>query len=295
MSTASADLIAVALRELLAGQLDHWTRVSLRGTRRATFVYCGEDEVAIERALTVFDHYGDLLRGRHLTTILLGRDATARAARHARRSFAVYGVPGDVESVPVATKAAMAAGAPILAYVDARGAALPSEKALHAARNGRPGEMLLVWARREPAERARPALDAAGFRLVTEIELATDGQAAQIAFGTSSGKSLTAFKDAVWAAAAAAGVRLRDPQDPDAPLLDPTPQPQPAALREALLARLAAAGPATVAELRQYAATDTIYRPTDATEVLAALVEAGVVIREPAEGRLGGDVLIRPA
>jgi len=66
-------------------------------------------------------------------------------------------------------------------------------------------------------------------------------------------------------------------------------------LREALLARLAAAGPATVAELRQYAATDTIYRPTDATEVLAALVEAGVVIREPAEGRLGGDVLIRPA
>lgn len=288
------DPFTVVLRELLAGQLAHWTRVTLRGTRRATFVFSGGDEVAARRALEVFNHFGDLLRGRQLTTILLGRDATTLAVRHAQAPFAVYGVPGDADSLPVATKAAMAAGAPILAYVDARGATLPGDKALAAVRGGRPGEVLLVRAKTE-ADQLRPALDAAGFRLVTETELVSRDHATLVAFATSSGKSLTAFKDALWAAGEHGDVGLRDPRDPGAPILKPASEPELAPLREALLARLAETGPVTVAELRQFAAAETIYRPMDVNTVLTALVASGAVAREPAEGRLGGDVLIRLA
>src|SRR5690606_17158145 len=106
---------------------------------------------------------------------------------------------------------------------------------------------------------------------------------------------LTAFKDALWAAGEHGDVGLRDPRDPGAPILKPASEPELAPLREALLARLAETGPVTVAELRQFAAAETIYRPMDVNTVLTALVASGAVARGPAAGRLGGDVLIRLA
>jgi predicted transcriptional regulator len=53
-----------------------------------------------------------------------------------------------------------------------------------------------------------------------------------------------------------------------------------------------ATGPATVAELRTFALTETVYRAADANRVVQSLITTGAVRREPEHGRLGGDVLI---
>jgi hypothetical protein len=113
-----------------------------------------------------------------------------------------------------------------------------------------------------------------------------------VAFATTSAKSLESFKEALWDVDEFAGVRLRDPADPERHLIDISLNPHPGPLRRELLAHLAGAGSATVTELRTFALTETVYRAADATRVLHALVDAGAVRREPAHGRLGGDVVI---
>ncbi|MEV1289541.1 hypothetical protein [Micromonospora sp. NPDC049679] len=292
----SADPIGAVTRELLVRQLDTWIPAALHRARRATLVTAGADVPTVEAALRVFAEFADLLRGRQLAVVLLGPQAGELATRVAggQPQVAVHGMPGDAESLPVALKAASAAGAPTLVHVDARHGAAPSAKALAAVTAGRPGEMLLVLgAEARVGLDHRRALREAGFALVADVELVADGGAALVAFATSSGKSLDAFKDAMWAVDEYAGVRYRDPHDPDGHLLDISLEPHPGPLRRELLARLAA-GPGTVTELRQFTATETVYRPTDTNRVLAALLTAGAVTREPEHGRLGGDVVIRP-
>jgi hypothetical protein len=113
-----------------------------------------------------------------------------------------------------------------------------------------------------------------------------------VAFATTSAKSLESFKDALWAVDEFAGVRLRDPADPERHLIDISLRPHPGPLRRELLAHLAEVGSATVTELRTFALTETVYRAADATRVLHQLCDAGVVSRRPEHGRLGGDVEI---
>ena len=130
-------------------------------------------------------------------------------------------------------------------------------------------------------------------RLFTEVELASGEEAGQVlAFGTTSGKSLEGFKDALWAVDEFAGVRYRDPGDPDRHLIDISLAPHPGPLRRELLAHLAEAGPRTVTELKTFALTETIYRAADVTRVLNLLADSGGVRRDPDHGRLGGDVVI---
>jgi hypothetical protein len=132
--------------------------------------------------------------------------------------------------------------------------------------------------------------------LVAAVELAVDEAPGQVlVFGTQSGKSLEGFKDALWAVDEYAGVRYRDPGDPDRHLIDISLTPHPGPLRRELLAHLAATGEATVTELRTFALTETVYRAADATRVLQALLTAGSVTRRPEHGRLGGDVVIAAA
>jgi hypothetical protein len=119
---------------------------------------------------------------------------------------------------------------------------------------------------------------------------ATAGELA--VFATTSGRSLEAFKDELWAVDEFAGVRYRDPGDPEGHLMDISLNPHPGPLRRELLAHLADAGPRTVTELRTFALTDTAYRAADATRVIGSLVAAGAVTRDPEHGRLGGDVVI---
>ncbi|SDY38750.1 hypothetical protein SAMN05444365_10297 [Micromonospora pattaloongensis] len=292
----SADPIGAVTRELLVRQLDAWTPAALHRARRATFVPAGADEATVRAALGVFAEFADLLRGRQLAVVLLDPDAPRLATRLGAAQVGVYGVPGTAESLPVALKAASSAGAPVLAYVDARRGPAPTPTALAAVTVGRPGEVLLVLgaAAREEFD-PRHALAEAGYPLVADVELVADSEIALVVFATRSGKSLDAFKNAMWAVDEYAGVRYRDPRDPDGHLLDVSLNPHPGPLRRELLARLAAVGPSTVTELRQFTATDTVYRPSDTTRVLTALLETGVITRDPEHGRLGGDVLIRPA
>jgi hypothetical protein len=116
-----------------------------------------------------------------------------------------------------------------------------------------------------------------------------------VSLATSRANNLEAFKNALWALDEFAGVTYRDPADPAAHPLEITLEPQAAPLRAALLARLTAAGPQTVTELRHYALTQTIYRSADATRVLSTLLHAGTVATDAGHGRLPGDAVVSVA
>ncbi|MFE9654899.1 hypothetical protein [Micromonospora sp. NPDC006431] len=284
------------LRELLVRQLDHWLPAALHRSRRATLALAstGRDTGDAEEALRVVAEFADRLRGRRLTVLVLAggsaelpaRLGTVAAALAA--DVAVHVVPGHPDRLPVALKAAGAAGAPLLTVVDG---GYPDPAVLAAAASGRPAELLVVTA---PGRPLRPALTAAGFPLVTEVELVpADGAPARLlGYATGSDRSLEALKDALWAVDEYAGVRYRDPADPAGRLLDITLEPEPGPLRRELLAELTRSGPRTVTELRRFAATSTVYRAADANRALASLLASGAVTRQPEHGRLGGDVLI---
>ncbi|MET7833707.1 hypothetical protein ABZS44_12830 [Micromonospora sediminicola] len=285
------------LRELLVRQLDHWLPAALHRARRATLAlaYAGGAAVGAEAALRVVAEFADRLRGRRLTVLVLADadpDLPARlgaAEADLPGDVAVHVVPGSPDRLPVALKAAGAAGAPLFTLVDG---AEPDPALLAAAASGRPAELLLVTA---PGRSLRPALAAAGFPLVTEVELVGDGPARLLGYATGSDRGLEAVKEALWAVDEYAGVRYRDPADPQGPLLDISLEPEPGPLRRELLAELARSGPRTVSELRRFAATDTVYRPADANRALASMLAAGAVTRDPEHGRLGGDVRISVA
>ncbi|WBB70137.1 hypothetical protein [Micromonospora sp. WMMD812] len=313
-----SDPTAAVTRELLVRQLETWLPGALHRSRRATvaLAYVGGDAESADDALRVVAEYADRLRGRRLSVLVVA-EAVELPARLGPieaglpAEVAVHVVPGDPSRLPVAFKAAGGAGAPTFSFVDTAGA-VPAVNAtptgsgdpgvpdaagadpavLAAVATGRPAEVLL----RLGAGTARAALTAAGFPLVTEVELVpTDGESATVAFGTGSDRSLEAFKEAVWAVDEFAGVRYRDPADPAGRLLDIALDPEPGPLRRELLVELSRSGPRTVTELRRYTLTSTVYRSSDAVRALTGLLTAGSVTRDPAHGRLGGDVVIAAA
>ncbi|MEV1331651.1 hypothetical protein AB0J20_18990 [Micromonospora costi] len=312
-----SDPTAAVRRELLVRQLETWMPAALHRSRRATLAlaYAHDDAGSADAALGVVAEYADRLRGRRLTVLVLAGGAADLPARLGPveavlpADVAVHLVPGDPGRLPVAVKAAGAAGAPLFSYVDlsAPGPTPPAGESgggagghsggpdpavLRAAAGGRPAELLLC-----AGGDARAGLGAAGFPLVTEVDLVPggDGPASRIAFGTGFDRSLEAFKDALWAVDEFAGVRYRDPADPAGRLLDIALDPEPGPLRRELLAELTRSGPRTVTELRRYALTSTVYRSSDAVRALTGLLAAGSVTRDPAAGRLGGDVVITAA
>ncbi|WP_176739156.1 hypothetical protein [Micromonospora matsumotoense] len=292
------------LRELLVRQLDHWLPGALHRSRRATLAlsYAGDPGTA-EAALRVVAGFADRLRGRRLTVLVLaggGPEVPARLGAVEATlpaDVAVHVVPGDPARLPVVLKAAGAAGAPLLTLVDG---GAPDPALLAATTTGRPAEVLLTAA---ATVALRPALTAAGFPLVAEVELVpVDGSPARrVAFGTGLDKSLEAFKDALWAVNGSAdgsgdvpadgsgAIRYRDPAGG---LLDVAGPPAAGPLRDELLAELSRHGPHTVTELRRHALTATAYRAVDAGRALTELLDTGAVARDPEHGRLGGDVLI---
>ncbi|BCJ67557.1 hypothetical protein [Polymorphospora rubra] len=286
---------------LLVRQLGHWLPDALHRSRRATLVqaYGGDPGDTPEAALRACTQAADRLRGRQLTVVVVAGNAVDVAGRldapAPGAGVAVHGVPGGPDHVPVALKAAAAAGAPVLTYLDASTGPAPGPATLAAVAGGRPGELLLVLG---PAARAgfdhRAAPASVGFPLVTAVELvepATDGRWL-VVFATRLGRALDAFKEALWAAD---GVRLRDPDDPDAEAVDVTSRPDLGPLRRALVAHLGSVRRASVADLRRFTATATIHRSADTDRVLAELLAEGAVDREPRAGRLAGDVVIRPS
>jgi hypothetical protein len=288
--------IADVNRELLVRYLDTWTPTALHGARRATFALAwrAEPDVGMaEAALRVFAEFTDRLRGRQLTVVLVAPETaplkkrleTVQAELGTPAELAVHAVAGDpAGKLPAALKAAGAAGAPLLAYLDGTGPVT----------GGKPGEALVVTETGSWTE-LRHTLQEKGCTLTAGVELVDGTDSRLVGFGTSSAKSLEAFKNCLWAVDEYAGVRYRDPTDPEGHLMDISLSPHPGPLRRELLAHLDAAGPCSVTELRHFTMTETVYRASDAVRVVTALLSAGAVTREPERGRLGGDVVITPA
>jgi hypothetical protein len=264
-------------QELLVRYLDYWVPAALHSSRAAT--YLDQSGFGPAAALPVIVEFADLLAGRELAILVDGELP------------ADPGVPG-LRLAPVPADLPALVGAlgrtPILAHLDR---AAPAE--LVAALGGaRDGELLLVTGP-EPGDPRAP-LRAAGFRYVVAVELVDAAGAAQLLrFATSAGRSLERFKDELWAVDEFAGIGYRDPAEPGAEPLEISYEPHPGQLRRALLARLAAAGPQTVTELRELALTGTLYRPADVGRALSPLLARGEVAREPERGRLTNTTVIR--
>jgi hypothetical protein len=294
-------------REVLVRHLETWAPAALHRARRATYAhgYADADGGALaEAALRVFAEQSDLVRGRELTMVAVGADLTAVAARLTRpdagSGLTVQTVSGGTdERLGVALTAAGAARVPLLGFLDATAASGPPAPATVAAlAAGKPAEALLVLCTDAvpDVDAYRAELRDAGFPLAAAVEL-VDGTGPDqlLVFATGLGKSLESFKETLWAVDEFAGVRYRDPGDPERHLIDISLNPHPGPLRRELLHHLAQVGEATVTDLRTYALTETVYRAADATRVLQALLTAGSVTRRPEHGRLGGDVVIAAA
>ncbi|MEH1164388.1 hypothetical protein V6V47_03255 [Micromonospora sp. CPCC 205539] len=283
------------LRELLVRQLTTWLPAALQRSRRATvaLAFGGADAGGAEAALRVVGAHADRARGHRVTVLVLADGAADLPTRlgpveaELPAEVTVHVLPGAADRLPIAVKAAGAAGAPLFCFLD-----LPDAVALEllaAASNGRAGELLL-----HARTSARDALVAAGFPLVAEVApvLEDDAAAGTIAFGSRSDRSLEAVRDALWAVGADLGVRYRDPADPAGVPVDVAGDPDPEPLARELLAELRRSGPRPVTELRRHTLTATVYRAADATRALSALLDAGDVSREREGGRLAGDEII---
>jgi hypothetical protein len=324
----TADNVATVKREVLVRHLEAWAPAALHRARRATYAHgyadAGEGRAA-EAALRVFVEQSDMVRGRELTMLAVADDVSVPARRldavqvGAGAGLAVHIVAGGTdERLGIALKAVGAARVPLLGFLDAAAASQPPALTTVAALAvGKPPEVLLVFAPGalagggdrvfgdgrwrggsggDAVDAYRGALRDAGFPLAAAVELiAGEGEGQLLVFATTSGKSLEGFKETLWAVDEYAGVRYRDPGDPERHLIDISLNPHPGPLRRGLLQHLGAVGEATVTELRTYALTDTVYRAADVTRVLHALIEAGTVRRRPEQGRLGGDVVIAAA
>ncbi|WP_433720544.1 hypothetical protein ACQP2Y_35935 [Actinoplanes sp. CA-051413] len=305
----TADSVADVKREILVRLLEAWAPAALHRARRATYVhgYADAGPELAQAALRVFVDQSDLVRGRELTMLALGEEVGEVGARltaiqqeaGAGAGLTVQAVSGGTDArLAVALKAVGAGRVPLLAFLDATAAGGPPQPATVAALTaGKPAEaVIVVPAPGFVADDYRAELRAAGFPLVAAVELATGEEPGEVlVFATQSGKNLEGFKDALWAVDEYAGVRYRDPGDPERHLIDISLSPHPGPLRRELLAHLAAGGEATVTDLRTFALTETVYRAADATRVLQALLTAGSVTRRPEHGRLGGDVVIAAA
>lgn len=240
---------------------------------------------SFQAAVRVLTDQADFVRGRELSMV-----ATGAALPAVDAPFPVHTVPGDTDAMlAVALKASGAQRVPLLGFLDGAAAgAAPAPSTVAALTAGKPAEVLLVL---PPGSSADPYR--AGWPLFTQVELAVDDKPGELlVFATTTGKSLEGFKEALWAVDEFAGVRYRDPGDPDRHLIDISLTPHPGPLRREIVAFLERTGSATVTELRTFALTETVYRAADATRVVHALVDAGTVSRTPAHGRLGGDVVI---
>ncbi|WBB81681.1 hypothetical protein O7606_10105 [Micromonospora sp. WMMD882] len=320
--------------ELLARQIDTWLTGALRRSRRATialaYADAGPAGGSAETALRSIGAVADRVRGHRLTVVVLGggpdlptRLGPVEAALPA--DVAVHVVPGDPGRLPVVLKAAGAAGAPLLAalYVPtapapaappppagpgtstgpvassaSAGSAAPAgpgagglvgsvARAVVAA--GRPADLLVA-----AGAGVRAELSAAGFPLVAEVAMVSAGDPAprSFALATGSDRNLDAFKESLWQVGAAAGLRRRDADGQPGEL---AAEPDPAPLAALLHAELVRTGPRPVTELRRHTVSATDYRATDALRALAVLLESGAARREPAVGRLAGDVVIEAA
>jgi hypothetical protein len=282
-------------RELLVRYLDSWVPAALHA-RRATFVQVWPSIVdldAAEAAVRVFAEFADQLRRRTATLVFVAprladigsRIRALQQELGTPAELGIHAVAGDLSRLPAALTPAQASGAPLLVAVDTEGDL--DEAALRAAlKSGKPGEAVVTG----PVTLPRLSI---GQPLSCRVDFVAGETERRICFATGQAAHLDAFKDALWQLDEYAGVAIRDPNDAAGRLMDIALDPPLAPLRRELAAYLAAEGERTLTELRHFALTDTVYRASDATKAVTAMLTAGAVTRDPPHGRLGGDITIR--
>jgi hypothetical protein len=139
----------------------------------------------------------------------------------------------------------------------------------------------------------RDSLKTAGFTYVLSFEMIDDtGHDLHLVFGTKDPLGLERMKDAMWRVDPVRGVHYRDPRVPDQAAfeLDLNPHLEPLIL-ETL--RLLGDGEYTVAQLREHALLETVYRPPHATSAVRVMLKQGLVERKPATGAVTKATLLR--
>jgi hypothetical protein len=132
-----------------------------------------------------------------------------------------------------------------------------------------------------------------GFRFVVSFEMLDQhGHDLHLVFGTAHRAGLEKMKNAMWAVDPIGGLRFRDPSDPEQGLLDFTIDPDLRPLTRSLFAVLGR-GPRTLAELKDHALVETVYRPPHARMAVQKLLQQGAVERDPIRGHLANATLIR--
>jgi hypothetical protein len=289
---APADAYRAISRELLVRYLDGCAPPLLHAARRLTYgEYDGAagGEPSAVAALGVFAEFPELLAKRALHVVLAGADEAGQQAVGAARDS--LGLACELHlrdgALLPALRGTGSMGTPVLAFVETDGD-LGEVADLLAALAGNPGsDVLAIAATGDPA-----AAKAAGFAFSVAVELIAGTQPPRLlVFASNAGRHLDAVKDALWAADEYAGVRYREPTDPEHTALDISLNPGLGPLRRVLLAQLAG-GPLSLAGLRGHTREQTIYRAVDAPRAVQALLHAGQARREPEHGRLGADTMI---
>jgi hypothetical protein len=301
---------AAVTQELLVRYLDAWTPAALHGARRATYAAAGADESAVA-ALRVFGEFSDRL-ARHGLAMVLAAPNPETARVLGERLAAVHrevGAPAEL-TVHVASgelvdllSAQRSLGAPVFAYIDGT-AYPPADDTLRVLGRNKGTEIVLTLDAATAGDSDRPStvvdryrslLAAAGLPEVLHVELVDgDGLSRLLLFATANAKHLEKFKDELWSVDEFAGVRYRDPHDDGGTLVDISFAPDVGPLRRAVIRHVTAAGALTTADLRHFTHAETLYRTADLNRVLPPLLTAGLLVREPAKGRLTPETVIRP-
>jgi hypothetical protein len=265
--------------ELLVRYLDAWLPAAMHGHKRVTYVDAGVSPDSAVAAARVFAEFPDLLARHPLTMVLTGPAPSATPA-----GLLVRAADG-----PLVAVLSELTGAPMFVWGDASSPQASAKLwAMIAASPG--GELMLTL---PPGASTLDQVRAAGLPLHAQVELVDASGAVEVlAFATASEKALQRFKDELWALDEYAGIRYRDPGDPEHTLLDIKLQPNLRPLRRALTAHLAEAGTETLTGLRDWTQHETIYRPQDATRAIQALIQSGELTRSPTAGRLSPTALI---
>jgi hypothetical protein len=275
---------AIVEHELLVRYLDAWLPAALHGHKRVTYVDSSADGQSAVAAARVIAEFADLLRKHTVTMVVAGAPSPEFIIADPPTGLAVHIADGPLLT---ALRDAHALGGPTFAWF----AGPVAGDLLSTVASAKSAELMLAGSDSAFGSLIRKA----GLPIVAEVELVdAAGTAELLLFATAAEKSLERFKDELWALDEYAGIRLRDPQDPQGSLLDISVQPHLGPLRRSLRARVEATGGSTLAELRTFALHETIYRAADATKAVQALITSGMTSREPIGGRLSPDTLIRP-
>ena len=127
----------------------------------------------------------------------------------------------------------------------------------------------------------RNALHAAGFPYLLDFELVPrHGQPLYLIFGTGHRKGVQKMKDSLWEVDRTKGVGFRDPRDEQAETLFDVDEPLLGPLTRLLVQKLRENGRTRVAELREFALFETVYRPEHVIRALKPLAYQGTITVE---------------